>query len=161
VRYVSVRDWNEAKSVAEILTCLSTGNVALVSDAGTPLLSDPGYKLVRAAREEGHRIVPIPGPSAVTAALSVSGLPTNRFVFWGFWSRKYKLMDEATNVIFESPVRLGKTLTEIKEGFPTAQIKVAKELTKVHEDILDGEVEMSGNRAKGEATILVYIPQGV
>ncbi len=157
--YVSVRDWNEAGVVDQIVRELEFNDVALVSDGGTPLISDPGYKLVSRARELGIKIIPIPGPSAVTAALSVSGLPTNRFVFWGFWSRKFKLMEEATNVIFESPVRLGKTLTEIKERYPEAQIRVAKELTKIHEDISDGEGDLTGNNPKGEATILVYVPK--
>jgi 16S rRNA (cytidine1402-2'-O)-methyltransferase len=155
-KYISVRDWNEAKMVETILLELSNGDVALVSDAGTPLISDPGYKIVRAAREAGYKIVPIPGPSAVTAALSAAGLPTNKFMFWGFLPKKWELLPEMTHVIYESPVRLEKTIQTIKDKYPQAEIVVASELTKIHESIVN--VVGMTRVTKGEATILVYIP---
>lgn len=153
-KYVSVRDWNEAEVVDRILMELQNGDVALVSDAGTPLISDPGYKVVRAAREAGFTVSPIPGPSAVIAALSASGLPTNKFMFLGFLPKKWGIVPEVTTVIYESPVRVQKTVEVIKQRYPKAQIVIARELTKMHEKI--------GNDAdgtKGEVTIVTYLPK--
>lgn len=152
-KFLSVRDWNEVEMVNRILSELVNGDVALVSDAGTPLISDPGFKVVRAVREAGFEVVPIPGPSAVTAALSAAGLPTDKFVFWGFLGKKWSLVTGMTNVIYESPTRLEKTLGEIESRYPRAKIVVASEITKVHERFVKPVI---GEKFKGEVTILVY-----
>jgi|SRR3989344_3531355 len=156
-KYLSVRDWNEAKIADAIVNSLSLSDVALVSDAGTPLLSDPGYKVVRAARQAGFAVVPIPGPFAGAAVLSAAGLPTNIFKFWGFRPKAWELEPGATHVIYESPVRAEKTVKEISLRYPEAQIVVAQELTKVHESI---EPWHEGMTFKGEVTLLVYYTQG-
>jgi len=101
-KYISVRDWNEAQQVDTILRELLNSDVTLVSDAGTPLLSDPGFKVVRGATEAGFRVIPIPGPFAAATAISASGLPTDKIVFWGFVSKNIQLCSGATNVIYES-----------------------------------------------------------
>ena len=156
VRYVSVRDWNEAKVVSSLLGYLVHGDVALVSDSGTPLISDPGFKVVRAARQAGFKVVPIPGPSALTAALSTAGLPTDKFMFLGFWRNKFEILPNMTTIIYESPIRAEKTLNEIKQRYPDAQIVVARELTKIHEYIGPDD-----GVYKGEITILVNYGQSL
>lgn len=154
-RYISIRDWNEAQIFPKLVGVLSVSDVALVSDAGTPLISDPGFKIVRAARSENIKVVPIPGVSAVITALSAAGLPTNKFMFYGFLPKDWEILPETTTVIYENPIQLNKTVTKIYDRYPTAQIVVAKELTKIYEEFVDGKVTQS---PKGEATILVYIP---
>ena len=160
--FISVRDFNEKEMVPKVLEVLGTSDVALVSDAGTPLLSDPGYKVVRTAREAGFTVSPIPGPFAGAAALSAAGLPTNKFMFWGFLPKKWELLPGMTHVIYESPVRAGKTLYEIKKRYPNAEIVLAKELTKIHEEIINVQsfdfAQDKYSKLKGEVTILVYIP---
>jgi len=156
VRYVSIRDWNEVEVVPKLLEILSESDVALVSDAGTPLISDPGFKIVRAYRESGGKVVPIPGASATITALSASGLPTNKFLFLGFLPKHWEIPIETTTIIYESPFKLQKTIDLIYEKYPNAKIVVAKELTKIYEEFLDGHSKQS---TKGEATILVYIPK--
>ena len=161
-KFISVRDFNEKEMVPKVLEVLGTSDVALVSEAGTPLLSDPGYKVVRAAREAGFTVSPIPGPFAGAAALSAAGLPTNKFMFWGFLPKKWELLPGMTHVIYESPVRAGKTLYEIKKRYPNAEIVLAKELTKIHEEIINVQsfdfAQDKYSKLKGEVTILVYIP---
>jgi 16S rRNA (cytidine1402-2'-O)-methyltransferase len=154
-KYISVRDWNEVSVLEKIIIALQTSDVALVSDAGTPLISDPGYKVVAAVRTAGFKVVPIPGPNAAIAALSAGGLPTNKILFLGFLGKDWSLLSGATNIIYESPVRLQKTLDEIYKRYPNAEIVVAKELTKIHEEFLSGK---DTQLAKGEATILVNLP---
>jgi 16S rRNA (cytidine1402-2'-O)-methyltransferase len=153
-RLVSVRDWNEAQMVEKVVQELELGDVALVSDAGTPLISDPGFKLVRAARERGIKVVPVPGASAVLAAIVASGLPTNKFLFWGFLPKKFVFESGLTHIFFESPARLTKTLAIINERYPKAQVVVARELTKVYESISP----LKEDRNKGESTVVVYVP---
>ena len=155
-KYISVRDWNEAKVVDSLLGYLVHGDVALVSDSGTPLISDPGFKVVRAARQAGFKVVPIPGPSALTAALSTAGLPTDKFMFLGFWRNKFEILPNMTTIIYESPIRAEKTLNEIKQRYPDAQIVVARELTKIHEYIGPDD-----GVYKGEITILVNYGQSL
>lgn len=150
VNFVSVRDFNEAESVDKVLNYLQNFDVALVSDSGTPLISDPGFKVVRAARQAGFMVFPIPGPNAAIAALSVAGLPTDKFVFLGFLPKKWELYPNITNIIYESPVRSEKTLKEIGQRYPDAQIVIARELTKIHEYIGKDD-----GVYKGEITILV------
>jgi 16S rRNA (cytidine1402-2'-O)-methyltransferase len=135
-------------------------DAALISDAGTPLLSDPGYKLVKGAKEAGIKIVPVPGPFAGAAALSASGLPTNKVLFWGFLPKNWEFLPETTTVVYESPIRAKKTVTEILKRYPLAKIVVAREMTKIHEMFVDGHdfIKLEG-RTKGEVTILAYLPR--
>ena len=130
-RYISIRDFNENQVIEKILMELEYQDVALVSDAGTPLISDPGFKLVRAAK----KIVPIPGPCAAITALSASGLPTNKFLFLGFLPKKWEIGPEETTIIYESPMRILKTITEIRSRYSKSRIVLAHELTKIHERI--------------------------
>jgi 16S rRNA (cytidine1402-2'-O)-methyltransferase len=146
--------------------------VALVSDAGTPLISDPGFKLVRTARAAGHQVRAIPGPSAAIAALSIAGLPTDRFLFVGFLPAKAKARDDsigevagvrATLVLYESGPRLGDTLAALGKRLGDRPAAVARELTKLHEECVTGTlVELaqrySGAAPKGEIVIVVGPP---
>jgi 16S rRNA (cytidine1402-2'-O)-methyltransferase len=144
-------------------------SIALVTDAGTPGISDPGFLLVRDARAEGIAVVPIPGPSAVTAALSAAGLPADRFIFEGFLpmrpgrrrARLERARDaELTVVFYESPHRIASTLGAVREVFGDAEVTVARELTKQFEEIVTAPVsqhlvrlEKAGGR--GEFTVVI------
>ena len=170
---VSLHEYNEAARTPGLVDRLAGGaTVALVSDAGTPLVSDPGYRLVRAAREAGVRVVPIPGPSAVMAALAGAGLPTDRFAFEGFLparraarrKRIAELADEPrTLVFFEAPHRLAAMLDDCASGFGEAREgALARELTKLHESIrraplaaLARTVADGEEPARGECVVLV------
>jgi len=161
----------EEERVEPCLSLLREGkNLALVSDAGTPLVSDPGYPLVRAAVDAGIPVVPIPGATALVAALVASGLPTDRFVFDGAVPRKEgerssyvaTLQNERrTVIVYESPHRLLATLQAIAGALPERRIVVARELTKVHEELLRGtasellEVLSARGDVKGEIVLLV------
>lgn len=154
---------------ARILRELADGVAfALISDAGTPLISDPGFHLVRAARARGIDVIPIPGPSAVMAALSMSGLPTDQFLFAGFLPPKQQarmraleaLRDiPATLVFFESPKRLGASLAAMQAVYGNRAAAVARELTKMHETLHHGTLEDLAKWAqdpiKGECVVLV------
>jgi 16S rRNA (cytidine1402-2'-O)-methyltransferase len=145
---LSFHDHNEAQRTGEILRKLQDGrDVALVSDAGTPLISDPGFRLVRAAAEAGLRVVAIPGPCAVVAALSISGLPTDRFLVLGFLprraaKRRVALLEirreSSTLVFFEAPHRVLETLADLKEILGDRPVVLARNLTKEHEQVLRG-----------------------
>lgn len=160
----------EQKKIPKIIGLLKEGkDVALVSDAGTPGIADPGYPLIREALSQGITIVPIPGPSAVTAALSAAGLPTHKFLFWGFpspkkeASRKFlaSLENETATLIFYLPSRkLSAFLKIIREVLGERKTVIARELTKKHEEFLRGTptelLEVFGEKApRGELTILV------
>lgn len=162
VPMISMHNYNEAERVDELLERLSGGQtVALVSDAGTPLISDPGYKLVSAAITAGIVVSPIPGPSSMIAALSASGLPTDRFVFEGFLSAKagarhkqlQNLATEArTLVFFESPRRLLATLADMVEVWGgDRRVTIARELTKIHETLYHGTLDQLITRLTGDA----------
>lgn len=150
-KLVSYHEHNEATSVAGIIERLQGGeDIALISDAGTPLLSDPGERLVRAATEAGIAVVPVPGASALLAALVGSGLPTERFAFYGFPARKGRergeLFDEIassrlTAVLYEGPGRVADTLRELAERAPGRATVVARELTKRFEEFRRGTLE--------------------
>ena len=140
---------NKLGKLDEILAALQAGDVALVSDAGMPNLSDPGYELVRAALDSGHRVAPIPGASALLAALVASGLPTDAFVYLGFLPRKdsdrQQLIasvsrEPRTLVAFEAPHRLLETLDDLQAALGDRPVAVARELTKLHEEIFRGPV---------------------
>ena len=171
---VSLHGHNEAQRVPELLARLAQGeDVALVSDAGTPLLSDPGFELVRRAAEAGIAVLTIPGPSAITAALAVAGLPVHRFCFEGFLPSRAperraalaRLAHEArTLVFFEAPHRIQATLADLAAEFGAErQAVVARELTKVHETLYRGTLgELAAragreeNFARGEITLVVH-----
>ena len=144
---VSLHARNEMRQLHAILDRLKEHDVALVSDAGTPALSDPGVRLVSAAVAAGYPVVPVPGPSAVLAALVSSGLPTNQFTFLGFLPRKRgeleRVLREAgaakrSFVFFESPHRLQKTLAIMASALGPRSLVVAREITKVHEEFVRG-----------------------
>jgi 16S rRNA (cytidine1402-2'-O)-methyltransferase len=160
---------NKLTKLDAILTALAEGDVALVSDAGTPTINDPGYELVKAALEAGHSICPIPGPSAPLAALSASGLPTSSFLYLGYLPRKSSerqaLAGQIGNlpytlIFLESPQRLLAALKDLEFSLGDRQIAVARELSKVHEEIWRGTISMahahfSQNEPRGEFTLLV------
>jgi 16S rRNA (cytidine1402-2'-O)-methyltransferase len=170
---VSLHEHNENERIDELLTKLRGGmRIALVSDAGTPLLSDPGFELVRRVSGEGMSVVAVPGPSAITAALSIAGLPTERFTFEGFLparlaerrARLAELAAEArTQVFFEAPHRITESLEDMSAAFgQTRRAAVARELTKVFETVYRGTLaELAGtarrdaNFARGEITVVV------
>jgi 16S rRNA (cytidine1402-2'-O)-methyltransferase len=149
-RLRSMFEGNERRRTQEVLAALRDGRtVALVSDGGTPLVSDPGYPLVRACIDEGIEVRVVPGPSAVIAALVVSGLPTDRFVFEGFLprtagDRRARLAaiaeEPRTVVLYESPRRLSGLLGDLVGIDPARRIAVCRELTKLHEEVLRGSV---------------------
>jgi len=160
----------EGQRIPEIIRLLKEGkDVALVSDAGTPGISDPGFPLIREALREGVAVVPVPGPAAVTTALSAAGLPTHHFLFLGFPPPKAtglrkllaaRIDEEATLVFYLPTRRLAEFLEAVREVLGDRRVVVARELTKVHEEFLRGTVtELAaaiGSRAlKGEATVLV------
>jgi len=165
----SLHAHNEAARVKRALAVLEAGgSVVLVSDAGTPLVSDPGQRLVEAAVEAGFRVEPLPGPSAVLAALTASGLPAASFAFLGFpprrrgprraWMQAWRGRAE-TLVLFESPRRLPATLAELAEALGPRRACVARELTKLHEELVRGGLEELAERfregARGEVTVVV------
>jgi 16S rRNA (cytidine1402-2'-O)-methyltransferase len=156
----------------KIVASLGTDAVALVSDAGTPLISDPGYKLVKAARAAGHAVHTVPGPSAAIAALTLAGLPTDRFLFLGFLPAKAKARTDAiaeiadvraTLVLYESGPRLGSSLEALATGLGDRDAAVARELTKLHEECVTGPLSELADRyrdvvPKGEIVILIGPP---
>ena len=168
---ISYHEHNERERSPQLIERLENGSSgALVSDAGTPLVSDPGYRLVNAAIERGVALVPIPGASAVIAALSVSGLPTDSFRFGGFLPRKSgerrSLLaslsaDPATLVFYEAPHRMPEALADIADLMQDPTVVCARELTKIHEEILRGkasevrEILASRPAIKGEFTLLI------
>lgn len=167
-KLVSYFEQNERRRVPQLMPLLKQGKkIGLISNAGTPLLSDPGFLLVRDAVRHGVEIHSIPGPSAITAALSVSGLPADRFVFEGFLSKKSgqrrrmleRLKTEKrTVVIFESPQRLEKLLKEILDVVGDRKVVLCRELTKYHEEVVHGYVSTvcdTLKSRKGEFTIVL------
>jgi len=168
---VSYHEHNEAERAVELVRRMLAGeSIALISDAGVPLVSDPGYRLVRAAVEAGVTVEPIPGASAVMAALAASGLPTDAFRFCGFPPPKQGqrqhflealLGDEATLIFFEAPHRVLEMLDDLNGLMPERPVVIARELTKIHEEFLRGTAAelrhvLEGREAvRGEITILV------
>lgn len=165
-------DHSDEKLRDRILSDLGTKSIALVSDAGTPLISDPGYKLVRAARAAGATVVTLPGPCAAIAALTIAGLPTDRFLFVGFLPAKAKARGEAiaeiaavraSLVLYETGPRLGEALAALAEGLGDREAVVARELTKLHEETVSGTLGDLAKRyadasPKGEIVIVVAPP---
>ncbi len=167
---VSYHDHNEAVRTPELLDRIKRGeSVALVSEAGTPSISDPGYRLIRAAIAVGVAVEPVPGPSALLAAVVVSGLPSDSFVFEGFLprragERKRRLEELATQrrtlVFFEAPHRLDKTLADMLEVLGDREVALCRELTKLHEEVRRGRLtelvaELQRKPVKGELVLVV------
>lgn len=169
---ISCHEHNEKSRIETLLEKLAAGsNIALISDAGTPLISDPGYRLVLAARQAGIKVSPIPGANSAIAALSAAGLPVQNFHFCGFLSSRSKERGQqlqalqgipATLVLFESSHRIERLLAQLGQVFPQKQCVIAKELTKLHENFLRGSgaellAQLKGDSAlsKGEFVVLI------
>lgn len=163
----SYYEHNKMTKLDYMLQCLESGDVALVSEAGTPGISDPGYELVVAAAEKNIPVITVPGASSVVSALSVSGLATDRFTFLGFLPRKagarLKLLESVANdpgtlIIMESPRRLNKTLEDILNSLGDRRMAVCRELTKLHEETFRGtvgEVIHHFSEPRGEFTLVI------
>jgi 16S rRNA (cytidine1402-2'-O)-methyltransferase len=170
-RLIAVHDQNEAASVRRVVDLLDSGrHVAVVTDAGTPGISDPGERLVRAAAAAGHTVDAVPGPTAAITALVVSGLPTGRFVFEGFLPRKGSertgrlaaIADERrTVVLYESPHRVADTVDDLVEACgPLRRVALARELTKLYEEVWRGSLEnaarhLDEHQPRGEFVIVL------
>ena len=170
-RTISYHEHNEHERAAEICKLLASGtNVALVSDAGTPLINDPGFRVVNAAIEQESPVVPIPGPTAFVSALVASGLPSDEFYFAGFLparanARRAKLAElsavSATLIFYEAPHRISATLTDALEILGDRPAAVARELTKMHEEIARGRLSTVAERfgagapARGEMVLMI------
>jgi 16S rRNA (cytidine1402-2'-O)-methyltransferase len=167
-------DHNAAKARPVLLQRLADGAaIALVSDAGTPLVSDPGFKLVRAAQDAGHAITALPGASASLAALTVAGLPTDQFLFAGFLppkeaARRARIAElgriPATLVLFETGPRLAATLADLAAGLGSRDAAVCRELTKLHEEVRRGDLAMlaqayAESEPRGEIVLVIAPPQ--
>lgn len=166
---VSYHEHNKLARVDQILGALDQGDVALVSDAGTPALNDPGYELVRAALQAGHTVSPVPGPSAPLAALVASGLPTDAYLYLGYLPRKTgerrRLLDAVsampyTLVFLETPHRLMEALQDLQTVLGDRSMAVARELTKLHEEIYRGTTSQAlmyyaARPPRGEITLVV------
>lgn len=170
---LSYFEFNEEKRIPEIIEKLRSGvNIALVSDAGTPLISDPGFKLVRECIVNNIEVDSIPGASAVLTALTISGLPTDKFLFLGYLPKsqgktekilsnlkKILEIQKMTTVLFESPYRLVKTLAELKKTFDDINIVICRELTKIHQEVRREKISQTivyfeKTKPKGEFTIV-------
>lgn len=169
-RTISYHEHNERERAAQLLKLIETGSdVAIVSDAGTPGISDPGYRLTQLAIEGGARVVPVPGPSALVAALVASGLPTDEFIFGGFLpaksgARRARLKEigsfPATLIFYEAPHRIAATLLDAHEILGERNAVVARELTKMHEEIARGRLSdlaehFSSAGARGEMVLVI------
>jgi 16S rRNA (cytidine1402-2'-O)-methyltransferase len=167
----SYHEHNEQSKTLELIELLECGkSIALISDAGTPCISDPGYRLVRAARAAGHIVFGIPGPAAALTALSVSGLPSDRFTFHGFFPRKASERQQAlegiaatggTHIFYESPQRVLALLARIEDTLPDAQVSVARELTKKFETTVTGSPKevrdaLADKDVRGECVVIIY-----
>lgn len=171
--FICYQNYNEEDKAAGIVDIIKGGQaVALVSDAGSPLISDPGYKLVSLCRKEGIKVYSIPGASAVICALQLAGLPTNRFMFAGFIPNKDKARADLFNelksinttlVLYETAPRLLKTLQAAGEVFGTREMAVVREITKLYEDARNGTAQelaqyYTENPAKGEIVLVIAPP---
>ncbi len=168
-KMVSYHDHNEISRSEQLCSELENGkNIALISDAGTPGISDPGYRLVNLARKRDIPVVAVPGPSSVTAALSVSGLPPDQFYFAGFLPRKkgrktrleYLAMLPVTVIVFESPMRLLKTLADLENYMGNRIVSVCRELTKMYEEVIVNHIEdvikyFNDHKPRGEFVLVV------
>ncbi|MEA2008228.1 MAG: 16S rRNA (cytidine(1402)-2'-O)-methyltransferase [Chloroflexota bacterium] len=165
----SYHEHNKSQKADQLLAHLAKGDVALISDAGTPGINDPGFVMVNAALEAGHHVSPIPGPTAPIAALTASGLPSDSFLYLGYLPRKksqrQKLLDEVnpiphTLIFLETPHRLCQALDDIAEKLGERDIAIARELTKLHEEIFRGKISearqhFSEKEPRGEITLVI------
>ena len=164
---ISYFEGNEEKRIPEVIDLLKEGkNIALISDAGTPLISDPGYRLVKRCREEGIDVLPVPGPSAVIAALSVSGLETDRFMFLGFPPQKKgkmrKLLEnvkdfEGSIVFYVSPYDIREFLEEVLEVLGDRRVCICREMTKFFEEYLYGKLSEVKDKVKEKGEFVVVV----
>ena len=162
-------EFTKMHQIANIINLLKEGkDIALVTDAGTPCISDPGYELVDEAHKEGIKVVPIPGASALTASASVAGLSMRRFCFEGFLPKKKGRQtllkslaeEERTIVIYESPFRIEKTLRDIEQFIGVREVVIIREITKIYEEIMRGTTtelieRLAKNPIKGEIVLLI------
>ncbi len=169
-KLVSYHSFNEERAVGQVRALLAEGiDVALVTDAGTPGISDPGYSMASALHADGFDVLPVPGPSALTAALSVCPLPVSSFFFAGFLPHKkgrksrieYLASLGSTVVLYESPFRVRKLFEELKAGFPECELFVAREISKLHEEYLSGTPDELLSRfpegqIRGEFVVVVH-----
>lgn len=171
VATISYHEHNERERADELCAMLAAGkNIALVSDAGTPIVSDPGFRVVNLAIEKGFRVVPIPGATAFVAALSASGLPSDQFLFAGFLpprasARRARLEElraiQATLIFYEAPHRIATALRDAVDILGNRQAVVARELTKLHEEFVRGSLNelaehfSESNKARGEIVLLI------
>ena len=171
--FITYEDHSEQEKFQQLIDLINDGkSIALVSDAGSPLISDPGYKLVRECRKQNIYVTTIPGASAVISALQLSGLPTNRFMFAGFIPNKGKaridLFTElksinTTLVLYETAIRLEKSLTALQQIMPDREVAVVREITKMYEETIFGSVEevsdkLKANPVKGEIVLVIAPP---
>ena len=166
---VSYHDHSQRQDINLLLGKLGVGDMALISEAGTPGINDPGYALINAALEKGHRVVPVPGPSAPITALSASGLPTDTFYFGGYLPRKTRARRQTleelsrqtcTLVFLETPHRLLDALDDILQSLGNRELAVARELTKMHEEIFRGSLREArdhyrAHAPRGEITLVI------
>lgn len=173
-KMISLHEHNEHQRIEQMLAYLQEGKqLALISDAGTPLISDPGFPLVRAVIDQGFKVIPVPGVSSVITALSVAGLPTDQFCFHGFFAHKnserLQTLDalkkrSGTHIFFESTHRIRRLLEQMEQVLPQAQIVIAKELTKRFENFIRGTAgeclqvfQQDKQLEKGEFVVMIYL----
>ncbi|HEX7233518.1 MAG TPA: 16S rRNA (cytidine(1402)-2'-O)-methyltransferase [Candidatus Binatia bacterium] len=171
----SYHEHNERSKARELVERLRQGtSVALLSDAGTPMISDPGYRLIVEAIRAGVQVIPLPGPSALTAALTAAGLPTDRFAFEGFLPAKKSQRrsalealrnDTRTLIFYETPHRLNETLADMAEIFGDRDLAIGREISKVHEEFLRGPLreliaKLTQENVRGEITLIVQGASG-
>ena len=171
-RLVPYHNFSEKRKLKYLISNLKDGlNIALISDAGTPLISDPGYLLVKAAQEESIQVIPIPGPSSLISALSVSGFPSDKFIFYGFPPKQQKakqsfmkslVSENRTSIVFESKRRIKDFLENLEGLCPGRKVFIAREMTKLHETFYRGEINkviseisLDENSLKGEFVIVI------
>ncbi len=172
-KLVSYHNYNEPKAIGQIIALLEEGtDVSLITDAGTPVISDPGYALLHALHEQNLPVIPIPGPSALTAALSVCPLPVNNFFFAGFLPHKkgrksrleYLVALQVSFILYESPYRIIKLLDELSRLVPDARVFIGREMTKIYEEYLTGTLDelrqqLADGKTRGEFVIIIH-PSG-
>jgi 16S rRNA (cytidine1402-2'-O)-methyltransferase len=173
-KLIPYHDHNSERMAPFILNKLNNGfNIGVVTDAGTPLISDPGYKLIRTALEKKIEVKSVPGPSALTAAMSISGISSDQFIFMGFLPRKNALrkakLSSLSNqnysvVIFESALRLNKLLEEIYELLGNRNVSIIREITKLYEENIRGNIRnilnlLKNKKLKGEIVVLIEKPE--
>ena len=172
-KLISYHNYNEPRAIGQIIALLEEGtDVSLITDAGTPIISDPGYALLHALQERNMNVIPIPGACALTTALSACPLPVNNFFFAGFLPHKkgrktrleYLAALQASFVVYESPYRIMKLLDELEKIVQDAQIFIGREMTKIHEEYITGTIEeirkqLADGKTRGEFVVVIH-PSG-